>query len=165
MILRPAQPQDVPAMRMLERQADLTAHWSAREYDALFDRNAPKRIALVAETETPPSNLQGFLIARCDWEEWELENIVVAADRQRLGVGSALIRELLQRAESAGATSVLLEVRASNFAGSAALSEARISRGREARGVLSASHGGRSTFAPQGCRIVTKYLEAPNSVC
>ena len=101
---------------MLERQADLTAHWSAREYDALFDRNAPKRIALVAETETPPSNLQGFLIARCDWEEWELENIVVAADQQRRGVGSALIRELLQRAESAGATSVLLEVRASNFA-------------------------------------------------
>lgn len=115
-IIRPAQPSDIPAMRMLERQADLTAHWSAREYDALFDDAAPKRIALAAQTESHPSNLQGFLIARCDQGEWELENIVVAADRQRLGVGSALIQELLRCAESSGATSVLLEVRASNFA-------------------------------------------------
>jgi ribosomal-protein-alanine N-acetyltransferase len=42
--------------------------------------------------------------------------VVVAREERNRGVGIKIIRELLLRAQSAGATSVLLEVRESNLA-------------------------------------------------
>ena len=118
MTIRPATPADIAAMRGLEQQADITAHWSEREYRALFETGVPPRIALVAGTAAGASNLEieGFLIAGCQLEEWELENIVIAAGSRRRGIASALIQELLRLAAAARATSVLLEVRASNQA-------------------------------------------------
>ena len=47
--------------------------------------------------------------------DWEIENVVVAVDQRRSGVGSSSIRELLQMAHKQAATSVLLEVRESNL--------------------------------------------------
>ena len=58
----------------------------------------------------------GFAIARCATAEWEIENVVVAPEKRRQGVGIKIIQELLLQAQSAGATSVLLEVRESNMA-------------------------------------------------
>jgi len=40
----------------------------------------------------------------------------VAPEQRRSGIGTRLIQEVLLRAEAGGATSVLLEVRESNFA-------------------------------------------------
>ena len=116
MIIRPAILADIAAMRALEQQADITAHWSDREYRAIFETGAPPRIALVADASPGPFKVEGFLIARCALQEWELENIVVAAGSRRQGVASALLEELLRRAKAERATSVLLEVRASNAA-------------------------------------------------
>ncbi|HEY1730662.1 MAG TPA: ribosomal protein S18-alanine N-acetyltransferase [Terriglobales bacterium] len=113
MPIRPATPVDTPQMRSLEQQAETAAHWAEREYDALFAPEAPKRLALIADDGDAVS---GFLIARCDLDEWELENVVVDPDRRRRGVGLQLVRELLHQAAEAGATSVLLEVRDSNLA-------------------------------------------------
>jgi ribosomal-protein-alanine N-acetyltransferase len=42
--------------------------------------------------------------------------VVVAPEKRNRGVGIKIIRELLLQAQSAGATSVLLEVRESNLA-------------------------------------------------
>jgi len=112
-LIRPATPDDIAAIRSLEQQADTAAHWAEREYGALFAHDAPARLTLVA---TEAGNVLGFAIARCTQYEWEIENIVVAAEAQRRGLGSALVRELLARARSAAATSVLLEVRQSNLA-------------------------------------------------
>ncbi len=50
-LIRPATPDDVPAIRALEQQAETAAHWAEREYDALFAAGAPPRIALVAIAE------------------------------------------------------------------------------------------------------------------
>ena len=113
MPIRPATPADIPHMLTLAEQADTAAHWAPREYEALFAAEAPRRIALVAEEH---GTLAGFLIARADLDEWEIENVVVANDRRRGGIGSALVRELLHQAATAKATSVLLEVRESNLA-------------------------------------------------
>jgi ribosomal-protein-alanine N-acetyltransferase len=99
-------------MRELEQEAKSAAHWSAHEYDALFAPEAPKRIALLAEDE----QICGFLIASCGVEEWEIENVAVVGERQRSGIGTALVEELLREARRIGATSVLLEVRGSNSA-------------------------------------------------
>lgn len=111
MLVHPATPADIPRMRALEQQSETAAHWAEREYDALFALEAPKRLALIAGQN---GGVVGFLIARCDLDEWELENVVVAPEHRRVGVGGQLVAALLHQAGSTGATSVLLEVRESN---------------------------------------------------
>ncbi len=113
-LIRSATPEDVPAIRELERQADRAAHWAEREYAALFAPEAPRRVALVAVDDSDIAQIQGFVIVRCALDDWEIENVVVARERQRLGIGTKLVREVLLRARAGGATSVLLEVRESN---------------------------------------------------
>ena len=115
-LIRLAILDDVPFMRALEEQFASAAHWARRDYDALFAPCAPARIALVAVNESEVMQLHGFVIARCALDEWEIENVVVARDHQRLGIGARLIRELLMRAHAGGATWVLLEVREANLA-------------------------------------------------
>jgi [ribosomal protein S18]-alanine N-acetyltransferase len=115
-LIRAATPDDLPAIRALERQVNTAAHWAEREYDALFAADAPARIALVAVDEISPTQLHGFVIARCAPDDWEIENVAVARERQRLGIATKLIRQAVLRAHTSGATSVLLEVRESNLA-------------------------------------------------
>lgn len=115
MLIRPATPDDVPSMRALEQQAATAAHWAEREYDALFAAEAPPRVALVAASKDS-GDVVGFAIARCATVEWEIENLVVAQEHRQRGLGIKIIRDLLLQAHSAGATSVLLEVRESNLA-------------------------------------------------
>ncbi len=118
MLIRRATPDDVPFIRALEQQTEIAAHWAEREYDALFAAEAPTRLALVAisEEEGDASCMIGFAVARCATAEWEIENVVVAPEHRNHGVGIKIIQELLLEAQSAGATSVLLEVRESNLA-------------------------------------------------
>ena len=117
MHIRPATPADIHHMRALEQRADTAAHWAEREYGALFAAEAPKRVALIAiESAGTTAAVAGFLIARADLDEWEIENVVVAPDLRRSAVGSALVGALLHQAALEKATSVLLEVRESNEA-------------------------------------------------
>ena len=115
MLIRAITHDDVLSIRALEQRSETAAHWAQREYDALFVPDAPARIALVAASESDVAQLYGFVIVRCAPGDWEIENLVVAQEHQRLGIGTKLIQELLHRAQCA-ATSVLLEVRESNFA-------------------------------------------------
>ena len=116
MIIRPATRDDIPHIRELEQQSGTAAHWAERDYDTLFLPDAPKRLALVALEESDGNGVCGFVVARCSSEEWEIENVVVRADRRRQGVGGAIVAEVVQRAQAAGAESVILEVRESNLA-------------------------------------------------
>jgi ribosomal-protein-alanine N-acetyltransferase len=68
----------------------------------------------VAAEDDRADKIHGFVIARCGIDDWEIENIVVAQERRRHGVGGALVQEMLQKALQAGATAVSLEVRESN---------------------------------------------------
>ena len=115
-LIRRATPDDLPHIQELERQTETAAHWAEREYGALFAAEAPARVALVAAAEKVDDGIEGFVIARCAGDEWEIENVVVADGKRRRGVGCELIRELLLQALEGGATSVLLEVRESNLA-------------------------------------------------
>ena len=101
-------------MRALEQAAETAAHWSERDYDALFAPEGPRRSALVAVDGDEV--ICGFAIARCADEEWEIENVVVAEACRRVGIGGSLTRELLRAAGENGASVVLLEVRESNVA-------------------------------------------------
>jgi [ribosomal protein S18]-alanine N-acetyltransferase len=114
-LIRPAIADDLPLIQALEQQADTAAHWSERDYKALFAADAPKRITLVA-FKADEAKLHGFVIARCGSDQWEIENIVVAHEHRRCGIARALLHEILVLAQELSAKSVLLEVRDSNAA-------------------------------------------------
>lgn len=114
--LRGATPSDVAQMRKLEQESSTAAHWSESQYGGLFDSPPAARIIRIAEDDSDTGRIQGFLIARCLSDEWEIENIVVDPLFRRIGVATSLIRDLLSAAHSSGATKVLLEVRESNEA-------------------------------------------------
>lgn len=116
MLIRAAVPQDGPQLMQLAAQSETAAHWSEREYEALFAGDAPKRLALVAAEQEQPEMVLGFIIALCASADWEIENVVVERNRRRQGTGSQLLRELLSRAREQQAASLLLEVRESNIA-------------------------------------------------
>jgi ribosomal-protein-alanine acetyltransferase len=123
MLIRAAVPDDIPQIMSLAQRSQTAAHWSEREYDALFAPEAPKRVALVAIEESRPSAVAGFLIARCG-EEWEIENVVVDPALRRQGIGRELIEQVLRDAVHNGSTAILLEVRESNAAARALYAKA-----------------------------------------
>jgi [ribosomal protein S18]-alanine N-acetyltransferase len=110
--VRAAISTDLPDMMALERDAATAAHWSARQYEALFEVGAG-RVAMLVQQE---NQVQGFLVARVLGAEWEIENIAIAAPVRRRGLASHLLAEFLDLARARGAQSVFLEVRESNRA-------------------------------------------------
>ncbi|HEY8671862.1 MAG TPA: GNAT family N-acetyltransferase [Terriglobales bacterium] len=128
MNLRPAEVADIPAIIALERAAVFAAHWSEQSYRAAFEANAAPRIVLVIDNgqgqgqrQEKRNSLQGFLFARINGLDsegagCEIENIVVAAGRQRRGFGKMLLQALIAAAGAHKAKSIFLEVRESNAA-------------------------------------------------
>jgi ribosomal-protein-alanine N-acetyltransferase len=114
--VRPATPADLPALVALERAAPTAAHWSEADYQQLF---AAERVTIVIEED----HLQGFIVARRLGPEWEVENIVIAGGAQSRGLGTRLVQELLELAQTQGAQAVFLEVRESNRAARALYSK------------------------------------------
>lgn len=106
--IRSAALTDVPAMLAIEQQAPDAAHWTPEQYNKLVAGG----VVLVAE-ET--GKLCGFVCAHAVAGEWEIENVVVAAEFLRRGIAKELLRELIRRAESEAASAILLEVRESNL--------------------------------------------------
>ena len=113
MRIRRAIPADIPALIALERRAATAAHWSAAQYETALSGRIPVRLVLIVEEET---NVQGFIAGRAVSDEWEIENVAVAASAQRRGLGTCLIGALLDLARVQGAQAVFLEVRESNVA-------------------------------------------------
>lgn len=135
MKIRAAAAVDIALMIELERSSSTAAHWSEQQYLDAFEPPNPgcERLALVAEAasggtakaeakventarSSQVSTLLGFLVARHISPEWELENIVVAEQARRNGIGAALLRALLDRARQTSGKQVFLEVRDSNVA-------------------------------------------------
>jgi ribosomal-protein-alanine N-acetyltransferase len=115
--VRSADSHDVSAIQALEEQTPAAAHWTAEQYQKLVTTG----VILVAEEAAVMSaertgTISGFLCARDVAGEWEIENVAVAASILRQGVGSGLLRALIERAKSEGAKAILLEVRESNLA-------------------------------------------------
>ena len=98
----------------LERHTGAAAHWSREQYERMFEATPPRPshyVVLVLEHE---SGIQGFLVGQAHTDEWELQNLAVAAAAHRCGFGSELLARFLERARARGTKSVHLEVRESN---------------------------------------------------
>jgi ribosomal-protein-alanine N-acetyltransferase len=106
--IRSATLNDVPAIFAIERSAPSAAHWTSEQYTKLLGSG----IVLVAEEA---GQISGFVCAKPVAGEWEIENVVVAAQLLRRGIADRLLQELIQRAESEPAAAILLEVRESNL--------------------------------------------------
>jgi ribosomal-protein-alanine acetyltransferase len=110
--VRPATSNDIAAIVALERASPSAAHWPETAYRQMFSKEAPVRIALVAEKHD--AELHGFVVARLAGDDCELENIVVSRKRQRCGTGTKLLQELIASSIAQSARCIFLEVRESN---------------------------------------------------
>ena len=123
MIIRKATTDDITRIMRLERECTTAAHWTEQQYEDLFSAaRTVNRLALVAEraAELDPGSgklwIAGFLVARHLPPEWELENVVVAPEARRIGLGKQLLQALLAAARDTHSDAVFLEVRESNIA-------------------------------------------------
>src|SRR3954467_15432225 len=95
-VVRPARPDDFPAISAIQRSSPEAAAWDPSGYDVL-----------VAEVD---NRVVGFLVTRIIAEgECEVLNLAVAPEYRRRGIGRSLLRSVL------GGT-IFLEVRESNRA-------------------------------------------------
>ncbi len=115
-MVRDAQPADLPAVLWLEQSVPGAAHCDESQYTRIFDPAAARRVLLVADgkTHAVPQVIGGFILARVVHDEWEIENVAVAEEWRRKGVGQLLVVCLTTRARREDARAVRLEVRASN---------------------------------------------------
>jgi [ribosomal protein S18]-alanine N-acetyltransferase len=125
--IRLATLSDIKGMMELDRGSPTASHWSLEQYEALFTKarsGFSERFSLVVEgqsqedqspnVDVPALCIFGYLAARRVENEWELENVVVAENVRRLGLGLRLMSELIEHARHGDATSIFLEVRESN---------------------------------------------------
>lgn len=127
MLTRNARAEDIPRLMEIERHAPTAAHWTERDYNAIFAEVCPRRLALVIELERgdvlasgnlgqqrPEPGVVGFIVARVFDAEWEIENVAVAQIARKRGLGRRLVEALLDLAVAEQAQRVYLEVRESN---------------------------------------------------
>jgi ribosomal-protein-alanine N-acetyltransferase len=96
------------------------AQWSRPQYENLFAAYAvedtPMSVYFAILTEAESGEVVAWLVARCIRQEWELENIVVAQESRRRGVGSGLLEAFLAHARESQAEAIFLEARESSHA-------------------------------------------------
>lgn len=111
--VRAATTADIPVLIVLEKHAATAAHWSPAQYQELFNNAQPRRLVTVVEED---DEVLGFLVGRVVGEDWEIENMAVAAPARRRGLGTSLLSEFIDLAVREGAQVISLEVRESNLA-------------------------------------------------
>jgi ribosomal-protein-alanine N-acetyltransferase len=117
--IRSAALNDIPTILAIERQAPGAAHWTSEQYNKLLGSGVVLVAEQVAEQAAEQAagqggKLCGFVCAQAVANEWEIENVVVAAAFLRHGIANKLLLELIRRAQKEAASAILLEVRESN---------------------------------------------------
>jgi ribosomal-protein-alanine N-acetyltransferase len=109
--IRQAKLYDVPAMARIERDS-FGAPWSAEEItkDVTAGGNVYVAVAECGDEKT------GYGEIRMVAGEAQIYNIAVAPEFRREGIGEALLRHMIEKAEDDGCTLVTLEVRGGNEA-------------------------------------------------
>ena len=126
-ILRAGQPSDLDAIIALDRATDTAPHWPLAAYSAILAPDGeftPPRYLVVAEAPGDPTmrtaaRMAGLAVALLNLTPprptAELEDVIVAANFRRAGIGRALCTAAIQWAFSQGAAEMTLEVRAASL--------------------------------------------------
>jgi ribosomal-protein-alanine N-acetyltransferase len=117
-LIRNLEAQDLDEVLVLAAESLEAPHWNRRDYERilLVEPAEPLiRCGLVADSG---GKVAGFAVASWLRHEVmaEVEGLFVEGDCRRRGVGSALIAACMAWAAKAGASTIQLEVRASNVA-------------------------------------------------
>ncbi len=109
--IRQAKLYDVPAMARIERDS-FAAPWSADEItkDVTAGGNVYVAVALADDERA------GYAEIRMIAGEDQIYNIAIAPEFRREGIGEALLRHLIDKADADGCKLVTLEVRSGNEA-------------------------------------------------
>jgi ribosomal-protein-alanine N-acetyltransferase len=126
--LREGRLDDIDAIVAIDRMCDIAPHWPPAAFASIFlptSANSTQRHLAVAETQIEEAGpLAGFAVValhRTSAETTaELEDVAVAPQERRNGIGHALCAHAIEWAQGNGATSIALEVRATS-AGAIAL--------------------------------------------
>ena len=102
--------RDVEAILAIQSASPEIAQWTVRDYERVARGEMAGWVAEEAE------ELMGFLIARQVAGDLEVLNLAVRPEMRRRGVGTALLREVIDWGRSLQAECALLEVRVSNLA-------------------------------------------------
>lgn len=108
--VRIAMLEDLPVILEIANSTQTGARWSDKQYVEIFTGNSARK-TLVIETN---DKLQGFIVVHIVGPEWEVENIVIAPQMQRRGLGGKLLKQLIKFGAESKATKIILEVRKSN---------------------------------------------------
>lgn len=111
MNLRPATPEDIPALTALEAELFGDDAWS--EASVGSELEGPGRHAVVA---VEGDGVVGYAVTMRAGDLADLQRIAVHPECQRKGIARALLAEVLAQARDEGASRVLLEVSAVNAA-------------------------------------------------
>ena len=109
--IRQAKLYDVPAMARIERDS-FGSPWSAEEItkDVTAGGNVYVAVAECGEEKAGYGEIRNIA------GEAQVYNIAIAPEFRRAGIGEALLRHMIARAEEDGCTLVTLEVRGGNEA-------------------------------------------------
>ncbi len=105
MVIRNAQPEDIPAVAALE-DAIFSDPWPADMLMRLRDK--------ITVAEDDDGTLAGYIVFSAVLDEGSVDNIAAAPAYRRRGVADALLGDALAKSRALGLAVVLLEVRASN---------------------------------------------------
>ena len=111
LVIRQAKLYDVPAMARIEREA-FDEPWSAAEITKDVTAGGGLYVAAALLDE----ELAGYAEIRIVAGEAQVYNIAVAAEKRREGIGGALLRHMIEKAEESGCTVLKLEVMDGNEA-------------------------------------------------
>ncbi len=133
LLIRQAELADLPSLLGLDRSSVTAPHWSESQYLNMMQAmqagsvGTVRSLLLVAVAAVDPSSdpsaepegnasgaIAGMLVAKGVLDEWEIENLAVLPQFQRMGVAKALLHNLLDRVRAAHGTGVFLEMRESN---------------------------------------------------
>ena len=109
--IRPAVPDDIDAVLLLEAATPEAPHWQRVIYEDFLFSNSPVKRLFVAEND---GRISGFIAGQIVAEICELQSIVVSASARRTGLGIALLATFMEWAQKNRAARVELEVRAGN---------------------------------------------------
>lgn len=113
--IRSSTPEDLPSIAEIQNGAFPSGGWTATDYLRLA--REPEGLLIIAELrEVMPSQVVGFAALRRIDDQAELLSLAVASGYRRLGIGRALLREVLLRLQSLDVRTLYLEVRPSNHA-------------------------------------------------
>jgi ribosomal-protein-alanine N-acetyltransferase len=111
--VRPMRRGDIGLVAAIEADRHPVATWSASVFHDALD--APDRyLCLVVESAAAHGDVVAYGVLALGDGTADLDNLTVRADHERRGIGSWMLRVLLDEAGGRGAREVLLEVRHDN---------------------------------------------------